>query len=67
MQKYSMTCSCGDTLTVDAESREQAVAQLKAMMDEQGIKAHMDAKHPGKPYMSVAECHRQIDEQVVAV
>ena len=65
MNKFSMTCSCGDTMTVEAESREEAVRQFKSMMDEVGIKAHMTEKHPGEPVISVAECHAMIEKQVV--
>ena len=65
--QFSMTCSCGDTMSVDAESRQEAVGKFKAMMDENGIKAHMDAKHPGQPVISVAECHTMIEQQVQPV
>ena len=66
MTAFKMTCTCGDTMTVDAENREGAVAQFKAMMDEKGIAAHMAEKHPGEPLISVADCHAMIDSQVVA-
>lgn len=65
MQKYKMTCSCGDTMTVEAVDRDGAVAQFKGMMNELSIKAHMDEKHPGKPMISVADCHAQIERDVV--
>ena len=61
-----MTCTCGDTMTLEAQDREGAVAQFKAMMDEKGIAAHMNEKHPGKPMISVADCHAMIEKQVVA-
>lgn len=61
-----MTCTCGDTMTVDAENREGAVAQFKGMMDEKGIADHMNAKYPGQPLVSVADCHAMIEKQVVA-
>ncbi len=61
-----MTCMCGDTMTVEAENREGAVAQFKAMMDEKGIAGHMSEKHPGQPVISVADCHAMIEQQVVA-
>ena len=67
MNKYSMTCSCGDTMTVDAPTRDEAVSKLKAMMDENGIKAHMDKNHPGQPLISVADCHAQIERDLKAV
>ncbi len=62
--KYTMTCKCGDEMTVEGESREEAVAKLKSMMDEAAIKAHMDDKHPGEPAMSVAECHEMIEQEL---
>ena len=52
-------------MTVDAEDRDGAVAQFKAMMDEAGIAAHMKEKHPGDPVISVADCHAMIEKQVV--
>lgn len=67
MSQFKMTCSCGDTMTVGANSREEAVAQFKAMMDENAIKAHMAEKHPGEPVMSVADCHAMIERDVAAV
>ncbi len=67
MSKFQMTCSCGDPMTVDAVDRNDAVAQLKAMMTESSIAAHMAEKHPGQPVMSVAECHAMIEKDVVPV
>ena len=61
-----MTCVCGDTMAIEASDRAGAVSQFKSMMDENGIKAHMDVKHPGQPYISVADCHAMIEKQVVA-
>jgi len=61
-----MTCTCGDTMTVDAETREEAVSKFKAMMDETGIAKHMSEKHPGEPLISVADCHAMIEKQIVA-
>ncbi len=61
-----MTCTCGDTMTVEAANRDEAVAKLKAMMTEDAIKQHMEEKHPGEPLISLADCHKMIEEQVVA-
>ena len=52
-------------MNVEANDRDEAVAKFKGMMDESGIKAHMDEKHPGKPIMSVAECHAMIEKDVM--
>ena len=61
-----MTCSCGDTMMVDAADRNDAVAQFKGMMTEAVIKDHMAQKHPNDPVMSVADCHSMIEKDVVA-
>ena len=65
MTKFSMTCSCGETMTMEAEDRKEAVEKFKAMMNEDSIKAHMSQKHPGMPVMTVADCHAQIEKDVV--
>lgn len=66
MQKFSMTCSCGDTMTVEADSREEAVSKMKGMWDEAAVTKHMTEKHPGEPMISVADAHAQIDQKLVA-
>jgi uncharacterized protein YqfB (UPF0267 family) len=65
MQKFKMTCSCGDVMEVEAADRDGAVAQLKAMMTQEAIDAHMAEKHAGQPPMSMADCHAQIDKDVM--
>mgnify|MGYP003394183183 CR=1 FL=1 len=65
MSQFTMTCSCGDVMTVEAENRDGAVAKLKGMMDEAAIQKHMTEKHPGQPVMSVAQCHEMIEKQVM--
>ena len=66
MAAFKMSCSCGDTMTVDAADRNGAVMQFKAMMDEAGIVAHMREKHPVQPVMTVEACHAMIERDVVA-
>jgi len=61
-----MTCTCGDTMTVDAENREEAVTKFKDIMDEEAIRVHMTEKHPGDPIISVADCHKMIEQTVTA-
>ena len=65
MNKFKMTCMCGDVMEVEAADRDGAVAQLKAMMTQEAIDAHMKDKHPGAPGMSMADCHAQIDKDVI--
>lgn len=65
MSQFKMMCSCGDEMTVDANSREEAVTKFKGMMDEAAIKAHMAEKHPGEAVMSVSDCHAMIEKEVI--
>jgi hypothetical protein len=67
MKKFSMKCSCGDVMTVDAKNREEAVTKLKAMMTADTIATHMKEKHPSDPLISVADCHAQIERDLQEV
>lgn len=60
MTKYSMTCSCGDVMDVEAENREEAVQKMQNMMNAEMIDKHMTEKHPGQPVMSVEDVHAMI-------
>lgn len=66
--QYSMTCSCGHVMSVDGETRDEAVQKMKDMMTEDAVAAHMNEKHPGEPPMSQAQVHSQIEQglQLVA-
>lgn len=64
MQKFSMTCSCGDVMSVDASTREEAVAQMKDMMTQEAINGHMQEKHSGSPEMTMADCHAMIEKNL---
>ena len=64
MNTYSMTCSCGDVMTVDAENRDQAVSDLKAKMTADEIAKHMAAKHPDQPVPPVDMIHASIEKDL---
>lgn len=66
MNKFSMTCSCGDVMNADAATKEEAVAEIQGMMTQDAIDKHMAEKHPGEPVMSVEQCHAMIEQQVKA-
>lgn len=51
-------------MTTEAKSREEAVGNLKAMMTEEAIAAHMREKHPGEPMMTKAQVDAQITKGV---
>lgn len=67
MAMYQMTCSCGDPMSVEAGSREEAVEKLQGTMTEEAIKAHMDEKHAGQPIPSVMEMHADIAQKLTEV
>lgn len=60
MTKFKMNCTCGDVMTIDAGSREEAVSKLQAMMTPDAVAAHMKEKHSGEALMTVDEVHAGI-------
>ena len=64
MAKYKMQCSCGDTMTVDAGSREQAVAKIQGMMPPAAVAKHMQEKHPSEPVPSQQQVAQMIEQTV---
>jgi hypothetical protein len=65
MAQFSMTCTCGDTMMIDAANRDEAVQKFKDMMTPETIANHMAEKHPGQ-LMTVAQVHTGIEQQVKA-
>jgi hypothetical protein len=64
MSEYSMTCSCGDVLRVEADSNEDAVSKIQSMMTEEAMQAHMAQKHAGQPVPTLAQVHAMIAQGV---
>jgi hypothetical protein len=62
MASYSMTCSCGETMSVDAPSREDAVKMLQGGMTQDAINSHMADKHKGEAVPTVQQVHGMIAE-----
>jgi acid phosphatase class B len=63
---YSMTCSCGDVMTIQGNTREEAVKNLKSLMDEKAVNAHMAQKHPGEKAPTVKQVHTMIEQGLKA-
>ncbi len=57
-----MQCTCGHTITADAESREDAVAQIKDIMTPDAIAKHMEEKHKGQPIPSNDQVYAMISQ-----
>lgn len=69
MMNFSMTCSCGDIMKVEAANREEAVTKMKAMMTQVAVDAHWVEKHTTDqmPKPTLQEVHMQIDERLQQV
>ena len=67
MASYSMTCSCGQVMSVDAGSRDEAVKSLQGMMTSEAIAQHMREHHkPDEPVPSVEQVHGMIAQMTAA-
>ena len=60
-----MTCSCGDVMSADAATKEEAVAKIQGMMTEVAINQHFAAKHAGQPVPPVADVQTMIAQQTM--
>lgn len=70
MKKYSMTCSCGQVMSVEGNTREDAVVKMKQMMDQVGLDTHWAQFHKGKPDSekpTVEQSHAMIDQMLQEV
>lgn len=65
--KYAMTCTCGDVMSVDAENRDTAVAQMKGMMTADALAAHFAEKHPGETVPSVEQSNTMTEQNLQEV
>jgi hypothetical protein len=67
MANFSMTCTCGHTMTVDAANRDEAVSKFKAGMTQQALDDHMRQYHqPGDPKPTLEQSHAMIEQMVAA-
>lgn len=64
MNMYTIECTCGHDLKVQAEDREEAVAKAKGIMNEGGIADHYEEYHKGEPVPSVDEVHAHIAQDI---
>jgi hypothetical protein len=53
---YEMTCSCGDSMRMDGESKEDAVDKLMSqVMTPAAVQQHVNDKHPGEQVPSTEQ------------
>ncbi len=63
---YSMTCSCGHVMTVQGNTRDEAVKNMKALMTEKALTEHMAQKHAGEKAPTVGQVHAMIEQELKA-
>ena len=63
---YSMQCLCGETMSIEAENRVEAVSKMKAMMTNDAIGKHWMEKHGDdeKPMPSMEQVHMMIEQNL---
>ena len=54
-------------MKIESSTRDEAVSQLKAMMNESAVATHMKEKHPGEPMMNVSQVHAVIEKTLKPV
>lgn len=64
---YKMTCTCGDVMTVEADSKEQADEKMKTLMNEEAVAKHFAEKHAGQPVPSIDQVHANISQDLQPV
>lgn len=65
MAKFSMTCTCGQTIIVEADSLEVAKDKVKDRMGERELARHMAEKHKGERAWTRHEMERMIEDRTV--
>jgi hypothetical protein len=60
--QFSMTCTCGHVMSVEAPSRQDAVQKLKGIMNADAVATHMADRHAGQPVPPVSAVHAMIDQ-----
>lgn len=61
---YSMNCTCGTVMSVEAENRDEAVNKLKGMMTAEALAAHFADKHSGQPVPNQEQSDSMIEQMV---
>ena len=64
MAKWQSTCTCGDAMDVEAESKDEAIDKTMAMMTPEMVAAHMAEKHPGQAVPSQEETRTGVESTI---
>jgi hypothetical protein len=67
MANFSMTCTCGHTIEMEAGSREEAVTKFQSFMTQEALDEHFRERHnPSEPKPTLEQAHMMIDQVLVA-
>ncbi len=61
---YSMTCNCGDVMTVRGRTREKAVRKMKTLLNETTVYEHMAQKHMNDTVSNIRQVHAVIEQDL---
>ncbi len=64
LMTYSMTCSCGDIMTIKAGTRKKAVRNMKALLNEAAVYEHMAQKHMRDAVPTIEQVHAIIQQNL---
>lgn len=67
MADFSMTCTCGHSMTLEAANRDDAIVKFKQGMTQPALDEHFSQHHQAteqKPTLDQA--HRSIEQMVAA-
>jgi hypothetical protein len=65
MQSFSMTCTCGHTMTVEANNRDDAIGMFRAGMTQEALDQHFQERHsPSEPKPTLEQAHASIGQMV---
>lgn len=67
MKKFSMKCSCGHVMAVDANTREEGVEKMKTMMDQNALDQHWMQYHQNDtmPKPTLDQSRMQIEQSLM--
>ena len=67
MATYSMTCTCGEVMSAEGGSRDEAVKTLQGYMTQDAINQHMKDHHKAdEPVPTVEQVHGMIAQLTTA-
>ena len=67
MANFSLTCSCGEVMNLDAANRDAAVDMFRAGMTQQALDDHFKQHHqPSEQKPKLEQAHAMIGQMVAS-